>query len=66
MMGDAFYGEGVPEQCELFLTALESFCVAHTGKFVIGEHFLLLHLTLVELRGHAASAISQGRRSQAQ
>lgn len=41
MMGDAFYGEGTPEQCESFLAALESFCIAHPEKVVITNTFCL-------------------------
>ena len=39
MMGDALYGDGAPVQCELFLTALASFCAAHTEKIVIANTF---------------------------
>jgi FkbH-like protein len=39
MLGDAFYGDGTPEQCESFLTALESFCSAHPDKTVIANTF---------------------------
>ena len=39
LMGDAFYGEGVPEQCDLFLATLELFCAAHRDKVVIANTF---------------------------
>ncbi|HUB00955.1 MAG TPA: HAD-IIIC family phosphatase [Terracidiphilus sp.] len=39
MMGDAFYGEGEPEQCESFLSALESFCAAHPEKAVVANTY---------------------------
>ncbi len=39
MMGDALYGVGPPVQCESFLTALASFCAAHTEKLVIANTF---------------------------
>lgn len=39
LMGDALYGEGPPDQCELFLAALESFCATHRGKVVIANTF---------------------------
>jgi FkbH-like protein len=39
MMGDALYGAGAPVQCESFLTALASFCAAHTEKVVIANTF---------------------------
>jgi len=41
MMGDAFYGQGAPDQCESFLAALDSFCATHTGKVVIANTFCL-------------------------
>jgi FkbH-like protein len=41
MMGDAFYGDGTPDQCELFLAALESFCAAHPEKVVVANTFCL-------------------------
>jgi len=41
MMGGAFYGEGTPEQCELFLDVLNSFCSAHAEKLVIANTFCL-------------------------
>jgi FkbH-like protein len=39
MMGDALFGEGKPEQCELFLGALAAFCAAHPEKIVIANTF---------------------------
>jgi FkbH-like protein len=39
LMGDAFYGEGAPAQCDLFLAALESFCAANRDKIVITNTF---------------------------
>ncbi|MGA8729418.1 MAG: HAD-IIIC family phosphatase [Terracidiphilus sp.] len=39
MMGDSLYGEGSPEQCEAFLTILESFCAAHPDKVVVVNTF---------------------------
>ena len=39
MLGDAFYGDGTPEQCEAFLAAIESFCTAHPDKTVIANTF---------------------------
>ncbi len=39
MMGDSLYGEGAPEQCEAFLTVLESFCTAHPDKVVVVNTF---------------------------
>jgi FkbH-like protein len=41
MMGDAFYGEGTPEQCESFLDVLNSFCAVHPEKLVIANTFCL-------------------------
>jgi FkbH-like protein len=41
MMGDAFYGEGSPDQCETFLVALETFCAAHPEKIVVVNTFCL-------------------------
>ncbi len=39
LMGDAFYGDGPPEQCESFLEALERFCARHTDKVVVANLF---------------------------
>src|SRR5262249_43262473 len=41
MMGDALYGAGAPEQCEMFLAALEGFCRRHPDKVVIANTFCL-------------------------
>lgn len=34
LMGDAFYGGGPPEQCEVFIQALDGFCARHADKVV--------------------------------
>src|ERR1700728_1907712 len=39
LMGDALYGEGAPEQCNHFLTAIEGFCASHPQKTVIANTF---------------------------
>lgn len=39
LMADALYGIGAPEQCILFLEALESFCRAYPNKTVIAHTF---------------------------
>jgi FkbH-like protein len=39
LMGDAFYGGGPPEQCELFLAALDGFCARHADKVVVANMF---------------------------
>jgi FkbH-like protein len=39
LMGDAFYGGGAPEQCEMFLQALDGFCARHADKVVIANLF---------------------------
>ena len=41
MMGDALYGSGAPEQCEMFLAAIESFCARHPEKVVLTNTFCL-------------------------
>lgn len=41
MMGDAFYGDGAPEQCESFLAVLETFCGANPEKVVIANLFCM-------------------------
>jgi FkbH-like protein len=41
MMGDALYGSGAPEQCEMFLAALESYCGRHPEKVVVANTFCL-------------------------
>ncbi len=39
LMGDGFYGDGPPEQCEKFLQALDSFCARHIDKVVVANLF---------------------------
>lgn len=39
LMGNAFYGDGAPEQCEEFLLALEGFCQRHKDKVVVVNSF---------------------------
>jgi FkbH-like protein len=39
LMGDAFYGDAPPEQCEAFLQSLDSFCTRHLDKVVIANLF---------------------------
>src|SRR5579863_7137107 len=39
LMGETFYGNGAPEQCDLFLEAVEGFCRAHSDKTVITHTF---------------------------
>jgi FkbH-like protein len=41
MMAGALHGEGAPEQCEMFLAALEGFCGRHPGKTVVTHTFCL-------------------------
>src|SRR5690242_19665485 len=41
MMADALYGAGAPEQCEMFLAALEGFCCRHPDKVVVANTFCL-------------------------
>jgi FkbH-like protein len=41
LFGDALHGEGAPEQCETFLSALDDFCRRHTGKVVVTNTFCL-------------------------
>jgi FkbH-like protein len=41
MMGDALYGSGTPDQCLIFLDALESFCSRHPEKVVVANTFCL-------------------------
>ncbi len=41
MMGDALYGSAPPEQCEMFLDALEGFCRRHPDKLVVANTFCL-------------------------
>jgi FkbH-like protein len=37
LMGDAFYGGGPAEQCEMFLQALDGFCARHPDKVVVAN-----------------------------
>lgn len=39
MLGEAFFGGGVAEQCESYLEALEKFCAQNSGKVVIANTF---------------------------
>jgi FkbH-like protein len=39
LLGDAFHGEGAPEQCETFLAALDRFCATHPDKNVMANTF---------------------------
>jgi FkbH-like protein len=39
LMGDAFYGGGTPEQCEMFLEALDNFCALHKDKIAVANLF---------------------------
>lgn len=39
LMGDAFYGGGPPEQCEMFIRALAGFCARHADKVVAANLF---------------------------
>ena len=39
LMGNGFYGDGPPEQCEKFLQALDSFCARHIDKVVVANLF---------------------------
>jgi FkbH-like protein len=39
LLGEAFYGDGAPEQCDLFLDTLEKFCAAHPEKVVVANTF---------------------------
>ena len=41
MMADALYGAGAPEQCEMFLDALDGFCRRHPEKTVVANTFCL-------------------------
>jgi FkbH-like protein len=41
MMADARYDAGAPEQCEMFLAALEGFCRRHPEKTVVANTFCL-------------------------
>ena len=39
LMGDAFYGAGMSEQCETFLEALDNFCALHRDKIAVVNLF---------------------------
>ena len=39
MLGEAGYGDGAPDQCDSFLSALEMFCAAHPRKVVVANTF---------------------------
>lgn len=39
LMGEAFYGDGLPEQCDRFLQALDGFCGRHADKVVVANMF---------------------------
>lgn len=39
MLGEAGYGDGAPDQCDSFLSALEIFCAAHPRKVVVANTF---------------------------
>jgi FkbH-like protein len=41
LLGDALYGEGIPEQCEMLLARLDYFCLRHPEKRVIVNTFCL-------------------------
>jgi FkbH-like protein len=41
MMGGALYGAGAPEQCRMFLDALDGFCGRNPGKVVVANTFCL-------------------------
>src|SRR5216683_2109950 len=41
LMGDALYGAGPPEQCEMFLAAVDGFCERHADKVVVTNTFCL-------------------------
>ena len=41
MMAEARYRGGAPEQCEMFLDALEGFCRRHPEKTVVANTFCL-------------------------
>jgi FkbH-like protein len=41
LMGDALYGAGPAEQCDVFLAALDSFCERHPHKVVVSSTFCL-------------------------
>jgi FkbH-like protein len=41
LMGDAFYGAGAAEQCDMFLAAIDGFCQRHPAKIVVTNTFCL-------------------------
>jgi hypothetical protein len=41
LMGEAFYGTGPADQCDLFLAALDAFCEKHPSKVVVTNAFCL-------------------------
>jgi FkbH-like protein len=41
MMGGALYGAGAPDQCGMFLDALDGFCGRNPGKVVVANTFCL-------------------------
>jgi FkbH-like protein len=41
LMGEAFYGNGAPDQCDMLLTALDDFCGRHPDKVIITNTFCL-------------------------
>jgi FkbH-like protein len=41
LMGEAFYGAGPADQCDLFLTILDAFCERHPSKVVVTNAFCL-------------------------
>jgi FkbH-like protein len=41
LMGEAFYGAGPPDQCEMFLAAIDGFCERQPDKVVVTNTFCL-------------------------
>jgi predicted enzyme involved in methoxymalonyl-ACP biosynthesis len=41
IMGEALYGAGPPDQCEMFLAAIDGFCERHPDKVVVTNTFCL-------------------------
>jgi FkbH-like protein len=41
LMGEALYGNGPPDQCEMFLSAIDGFCERNPGKVVVTNTFCL-------------------------
>jgi len=39
LLGDAVFGEDVPDQCETLISALERFCARNPGKIVVASTF---------------------------